>query len=353
MSHPAPSPWPEILDDARHYPSPHNSQPIKVRPLDAERADVFYDLDLGLPAESFGIPFGHVCAGVFLHGLGVVARARGWRVVEELDDADMDFAAADRLHRIGRVTLVPASDDDGGPSAAQAAADHRAFLERRTSRRPYTPRLVGPEVLDGAARLAADAGHALGVTADPAHVKALVHINQRTLFDDLRNDAVYGEIMHWLRFTKAEAAATGDGLSAETMLVPGRVLRFAMRHRGLWDAPVVGALIRSVYLRTMRGVRQLAWLTGPFDSPHDYLEAGRVFLGIWLHLERNGAVLHPFGTVITNPRSHAAFVERLGIAEADGRMAWMLFRLGHSPEPPLAHRRPLASTMLEPGTRQR
>jgi hypothetical protein len=48
------------------YPSPHNSQPIKVRVLDEFRAEFFYDLDLGLPAEKFGIPFGHVCAGVFL-----------------------------------------------------------------------------------------------------------------------------------------------------------------------------------------------------------------------------------------------------------------------------------------------
>ncbi|MEG8036668.1 hypothetical protein QP157_15545 [Sphingomonas sp. LR61] len=57
------SPWTGIIEDARHYPSPHNSQPIVVRVEDDRTATVFYDLRRGLPAESFGIPFGHVCAG--------------------------------------------------------------------------------------------------------------------------------------------------------------------------------------------------------------------------------------------------------------------------------------------------
>ena len=47
-----PGPWPVLLDEVRRYPSPHNSQPITVRVLDERRAQVFYDLDRGLPAES-------------------------------------------------------------------------------------------------------------------------------------------------------------------------------------------------------------------------------------------------------------------------------------------------------------
>ncbi|HCX85585.1 MAG TPA: hypothetical protein DHV14_10725 [Micrococcales bacterium] len=336
------APWDDVLAQVRRYPSPHNSQPMKVRVTSQHTADVFYDLDRGLPAESFGIPFAHVCAGVFLHALGVVAGAHGWRVEEDLDLTPMDFDAADRAHRIGTVRLVARAID------AEAAADGEAFVRRRTSRRPYDGRLVDDDVLAGAAVIAAEAGHTLGVTAQPDDVRALVRINQRTLFDDLRNDAVHAEILQWLRYSEREAAATGDGLSAATMLMPGGVLRFAMRHRGLWEAPVIGSLIKAVYLRTMRGVPQLAWLTGPFADERDYLEAGRTFLRIWLHLERSGVVLHPLGTVITNPTSHAALVERLGIREENGEMAWMLVRIGYSPRPPLAHRRDVAE-MLLPG----
>jgi hypothetical protein len=345
------TPWTGIIEDARHYPSPHNSQPIVVRVDDDRTATVFYDLRRGLPAESFGIPFGHVCAGVFLAGLGVVARAHGHTITETLDHAEMDFGRVDRdpqdhLHRLGTVSLAP---------HVVTAADREAlhgFLARRTSRRPYDASLVGDEVVRAAEAIAAEGGHRFRTTADRTVVDEIVRVNQETLFDDLRNDAVHTEILHWLRFSKRQAAATGDGLSAETMLMPGPVLRFAMEHRGLWEMPGVGDVFKKVYLSTMRGVRQLGWLEGPFRSPDEYVEAGRVFMRIWLELDARGIALHPFGTVITNPRSHAAFVERAGVDEAGSDMAWMLFRFGRSAPPPLAHRRP-ASAMTLDGTAAR
>ena len=341
--------WRELLEDARWYPSPHNSQPIKVRPTGPRTAEVLYDLDLGLPAESFGIPFGHVCAGVFLEALAVVAAARGLHVVEHLTDADMDFASADRNHLLGTVELVERPRDGASPIDPVRAAERlAAFRRRRTSRRPYDATLVEPAVVDGAAAIAAAGGHVLRTTADAATVTRLVRINQATLFADLRNDDVYGEIMAWLRFSRREAAERADGLSAETMLMPGRVLRFAMGHRGLWEAPVVGSAIRWVYLRTMRGVRQLAWMEGPFAVPADHVEAGRLFMRVWLHLTEHDVALHPFGTVITNPGSHAALLEEVGGDESGGRMVWMLFRLGRSRTPPAAHRRPAAAMLLDP-----
>lgn len=334
-------PWDRIVEHARRYPSPHNSQPIKLRPVDADTAELFYDLDLGLPAESFGIPFGHVCAGVFLESLAVVAAAAGYAVEEHLDAGEMDFAGSARLHPLGTVALRPRP-------ATPADADRlRVFLDRRTSRRPYDTAPVPDRVVRAAEAIAAEAGHAFRTTTERRLVDDLVGINQRTLFSDLRNDAVHAEIMTWLRFSRGEAAVRGDGLSAETMLMPGPVLRFAMAHRGLWEAPVVGAAIRGVYLRTMRGVRQLGWLEGPFGGPADHVEAGRTFLRIWLALAAEGVVLHPFGTVITNPDSHRAFAAAVGADEEGDRMAWMLFRYGYSPTPPLAHRRPARAMLVE------
>ncbi len=350
------NPWPAILEDARNYPSPHNSQPIKVRPHAAVdggsgavlRATVSYDLDLGLPAESFGIPFGHVCAGVFLESLAVVAAAHGYDVRETLDHAEMDFDSPERQHRIAEIELVPRDPDDPGEAArdAEARAALDRFRTRRTSRRPYDRRAVPADVRAAAARICADAGYEFRSTEDAALVRRIVHVNQATLFDDLENDAVYGEIMHWLRFSKREAAEKADGLSAEAMLMPGSILRYVMAHRRLWRAPVVGAVIRSIYLRTMRGVHQLGWIEGPFGGPSDYIEAGRTFMRVWLELHRNGVVLHPFGTVITNPRSHALFAGAVGADESGDRLAWMLFRFGYSATPPLAHRRPATAMIL-------
>lgn len=333
-------PWDAILERARLYPSPHNSQPIRVRVLSESRAEVFYDLDRGLPAENFGIPFGHVCAGVFLESLDVAAAAAGFAVTERLHLADMDFDAKDRMHPLATVTLTAAAPD------AATRARVEAFDMRRTNRRPYDSRPVPEPELEGVVALARVAGQSFGWSTDRDVVDDIIRVNQETLFDDLRNDAVHAEIMAWLRFTKEQAATTGDGLSAEAMLLPGRILKFAMGKRGIWDAPVIGGLVRGIYLRTMRGVRHVAWFEGPFNSPGDYVESGRLFMKSWLELTQRGVSLHPLGTVITNPRSHARFVERAGIEERDGRMAWMLVRLGYAKTPPVAHRRPVEEMLV-------
>lgn len=341
-----PDPWPAIADDVRLYPSPHNSQPIKLAPHDATTATVSYDLDLGLPAESYGIPFAHVCAGVFLESLRVVAAGLGFAVAEALDHADMDFDSPARLHRVATVTLAP--QGLAGRELRNAEAALARFRTRRTSRRPYLNRRVPATVLQRAERIAADAGYEFRHTVEPGLVKKIVHVNQATLFDDLENEAVYNEIMTWLRFTDAEARTKADGLSAQAMLLPGHVFKFAMGHRGMWNAPGIGAAIKAIYLNTMRGVRSLGWLEGPFAGPADYIEAGRTFMKIWLLLHEHGVVLHPFGTVITNPRSHAQFAELVGAREDETRMAWMLFRFGYSRTPPVAYHRSGAAMLIAP-----
>src|SRR5690606_11750727 len=240
--------------------------------------------------------------------------------------------AADRLHPIATLTLVPQ------PITETDTARRTAFDQRRTNRRPYDSRQVPDADLGVVRAIAAAGGQDFRWNNDPAVVAQIIQVNQETLFDDLRNDAVHAEILEWLRFSERHARRAGDGLSARTMLMPGPALKFAMRSRGLWDAPVIGRLMRWVYVRTMRGVRQIAWFEGPFVARKDFLESGRVFMRSWLELAARGVALHPLGTVITNPRSHQRFVQAAGIQESGDRMAWMLVRLGYAQEPPAAHR---------------
>jgi hypothetical protein len=336
--------WEKIAEEVRFYPSPHNSQPIKLSIINSRTANVYYDLDLGLPAESYGIPFGHVCAGVFLESLRVIAAKQGFTVKEELFLDELDFTSPNRLHKIAQVTLAAhqVTDDD--------VQLHKAFLNRQTNRRPYDNRLVPENLIKDVEAIAKRQGYTFASTANKKLVSDIVKINQATLFDDLRNDNVYSEIMQWLRFSREEARTKSDGLSAETMLIPGGILRFAMKHRGMWSYPVIGSLIRNVYLRTMRGVRQLGWVEGPFNTPGDYIEAGRTFMKIWIFFTQHGVYLHPFGTVITNPHSHEQFVKKAGIHENGVSMAWMLFRFGYSKKPPRAFRRPAEVMIIDEGS---
>ncbi len=233
--------WDKIIKLACKYPSPHNSQPIKIKIINPDTAELYYDLDLGLPAENYGIPFAHVCAGVFLESLETVANGLGYSIVERLDSRDMDFASTDRLHLFATVELHLDPTLDHG----RAAERLEAFERRQTSRRPYDNRLVDESAIRAAQKIASRMGHVFKTTSERRVVGEVVRVNQETLFDDLRNDPVYKEIMLWLRFSKREAAVKRDGLSAETMLIPGGVLRFGMSHRRLWEAPIIGSFING------------------------------------------------------------------------------------------------------------
>lgn len=334
--------WREILDDARWYPSPHNSQPIAAKITSEDKADFYYDKKKGLPAEDYGIPFGFVCMGVFLEGLRVCAAARGFTLKTNLNLTEMNFKNSDPYHHFAQIQLVK----DSKLELKQAKKELENFKKRQTSRMPYDDQLVDSAVIEEAAAIASSFGYGFETTNDRWLVKAVIGVNQQTLFDDMQRDPVYFELMQWLRFSKKEAKTKADGLSAETMLMPGKVLYFAMRHRGLWELPVIGSFFKWIYLRTMKGVRQIGWLTGPFKTLEDYVKAGQCFMRQWLYFTSKDVHLHPYGTVITNPNSHEKFVQLVGANEQKGSMAWMLFRFGHSKVPPQSFRRPLESMII-------
>jgi hypothetical protein len=332
-----PTTWDTILTYAARYPSPHNSQPIRLR-VDGRRAELFYDLDRGLPAESYGAPFGSVCAGVFVEAVSIAAHALGCRVVEQLDFTTMDFARRQRLHPLGVLTIEPAT-------APIQGLDPELMLTRRTSRLRYESRPVPAVVVEAARRMAAEHGHVLGGSSERGLVDEIVAVNQRTLFYDLENPEVRAEIQSYLRYSERHARAVGDGLSARCLSLPGPVLRLVMGNHWIWNVPVVSGVLKAIYMRSMRGVGQVAWIKGPFSDEREYTAAGRVMLRIWLLLTEHGLVLHPFGSVITNPRAHRELVAAIDEHEGDD-MIWMLFRLGYSREPPSSHRRGLAELTL-------
>lgn len=161
-----PDVWDAILATARWYPSPHNSQPIRVRVVAADRAEIYYDLDRGLPAEPYGIPFGSVCAGIFLELLAIAAHALGFTVDERVNSADMDYTADDRMHSVAVVTLAPAPQP-------VADLDPALTVARRTSRLPCSSRQVDQAVFDELAREAARWGHRVGTTGARGIVDAI------------------------------------------------------------------------------------------------------------------------------------------------------------------------------------
>lgn len=69
-----------------------------------------------------------------------------------------------------------------------------------------------------------------------------------------------------------------------------------------------------------------------------------MLLRLWLELTRHGLYVQPFGSVVTNPRSHALMAERFNVDETGGEV-WLLLRVGYCSPPPRSLRRPVAEVV--------
>jgi hypothetical protein len=208
---------------------------------------------------------------------------------------------------------------------------------RRTSRLRYDGRLVPQVAIGELTSLASGFEHELRLFADRDTVDWVVGLNADTLFDDLEEDDRREEIRDWTHFSNRRAARARDGFSPRCLGFAGPLLWLFFDHHGVIRGRRRRALLRGIYLRSMRGTAQVGYLKAVWQTPGQCFDSGRLLLRFWLQLTRHGLVMHPFGSVITNDRSHAALVERLGGSEADGEI-WLLFRLGYSATPPRSER---------------
>src|SRR5439155_2061844 len=245
----------------------------------------------------------------------VVAAARGL----ELTDEVVGPAGEDAL--VAQLTLAHTGALDDG-SLAQ-------LRRRRTSRLPYDGRPVPEHVLAELASEASRFRHVFTATGDPAFVRWVVELNAATLFYDLAEDDRRAEIRHWTRTSEREAQAKADGFSPRCMGFNGLLIRAFFDHHRLLKP--VEPLLRRFYLRQSHGTATVGWVAGPWGSPRDWYEAGRMLLRLWLAATRPGVVVQPFGSVITNPTAHARLDERIDRSE---QPVWLLLRLGYSAEPP-------------------
>jgi hypothetical protein len=313
--------WADLVEQARRAPSPHNTQPWLVEALDEQRATVYTRAERLLPVEDPDYAFLTCGVGIFVEALRVAAAARG----AELRDELVGPAGEDAL--VARLELTEATTRDD-----EALVQLR---RRRTSRLPYDGRPVPEDVLATLVAEASGFGHAFRASADPAFVRWVVELNAATLFYDLAEDDRRAEIRHWTRTSEGEARAKADGFSPRCMGFNGLLIRAFFDHHRL--VRPVEPLLRRVYLRQTRGTATVGWVAGPWGSPQQWYDAGRMLLRLWLAATRHRVVLQPFGSVITNPTAHARLEERIQPGE---QPVWLLLRLGYSPEPPQSARLP-------------
>jgi hypothetical protein len=328
--------WHELVEQARWAPSPHNTQPWRIEVRSEREADLYAERSRLLPVEDPDGRFLTAGLGIFVEALKVVAAARGLHLRYDVRFPALGEGAEERPLFAHLSLAEGAADDDLPPSL---------LAQRRTSRLPYDGRPASQDALTALERVAAGFGHEAGFSSERELVDWVVALNADTVFYDLGEADRRAEIGHWTHTTNASADRAGDGFSPRCLGFPGPVVNVFFHHHGLFRPRPLRALVRALYLRSMKGTATVGWISGPWRTPEDWFEAGRMFLRFWLTVTQHGLHLHPFGSVITNPTAHARFAEKLAQVESDRRETWLLLRLGYSADPPRSARRPLAEVI--------
>jgi hypothetical protein len=315
--------WKEIARFARLAPTPHNTQPFRIVPRTADRADLVLMTERLLPREDHGNLYVTSSFGTFAATLECAARHFGVALdVEPI--ASLDPAGLES--RGPRVLLGTAHQR--GPCPA-----HRADLlgARRTSRLPYHDRPLDPRAVRALAEVAARSGHRLTVHDSEEIVGPLLRLNAEALLDNLMLADERQEIRGWYRF--GATPEFGDGLWQLPLNQPAWEIRAAFATPWLFQWPGFRDFGLRRYLRTQRGTRHIALLCGKFLTWPELYVAGRMLMDVWLEMAGHDVYMQPMGSMLTNPRYAAEIARRFDVNDC-----WLVLRLGYSDEPPRAPR---------------
>jgi hypothetical protein len=333
--------WREGAAYARWAPSPHNIQPWRLRVLSATTCELCYDPARLLPVTDPTSAFTIMGLAMFVEYLSIAVGTRGYAVHADYVHAPLDYTAT-RPTRFATLTLVPSPNSE--------TFERRLLLERQTSRLPYDGTAVDEASMHALTQLSREYRHTLTWSSEAELVHWMLDLNRFTLFRDLDDDAGRTELRKWIRTTADEAAAKQDGLWSHCLRFPGWLLKAFFDEHRKWGHGWRARMCGNMLVRGMSGTRTVAWWSGPFAGPTDWINAGVLLGRSWLELTRRGVQMHPFGSVITNPEAHAKLVTRVGAPAADEQL-WLLVRMGRSDVPPRSYRVDEGSIFLDGDSR--
>ena len=323
------SAWRAIADLARLAPTPHNTQPFRIRPFDAHTAEIVALGERFLPEEDHGNLYVAAAFGILAATIELAAASLGIEV-RIAPVADVDVAG---LHRattpttLGTLTIV----GDVAPAVDGKRVDATLLDLRRTSRIPYVDRLVDADIWTALRTAAESHGQRLLECHDRELVEATLRLNVDALIDNLGIAPEREEIRKWYR--TGPTPQFGDGLWEVPLNQSGLEIRTAFGSPGLYHLPIIRQLATRKYLETQRGTRHIVLLCGAFKTWPELVEAGRALFCMWSEMARHGVYIQPMGSMLTNPAYAARIAERFGVNDC-----WLVMRAGYCDIPPRAPR---------------
>lgn len=325
--------WQELAEYARWAPSPHNTQPTRLRLVDDERAELHFVSERGLPVGDPVGRFTHLTFGIFAETLCIAAHARGYELEVSYTGEPL-YSDAGATSKVGDLRLRHV----GAPIPD---LDPELILQRRTNRHPYNHRPIPAQVIAELRCEAQRYGHTFSTSRDAAAIRSVKELNRDSLYRDLTHPDYRRELSSWLRYSEREAARTADGLSARALVLPGLLLKGVMRAHWLFSVPGLEQVTQHVYMRTMNGIATVGWIQGDFVDAKDWTSAGHLMMRLWLILTAQGIDWQPYGSIITNDDSRRSMTSKFGMTEGENGqdMVWLLVRMGYSDHVPVRSRR--------------
>ena len=316
--------WHQLVEVARWCPTIHNLQPHQLKIINDEQAELYCDVSRTLPVGDPDGTFVMIALGIFIEHLKIAASAHGYTVLmSELIQPVSTKKSGSLL--IAKLTLEKITKSE--------TIDPSLIYLRRTSRLHYDGKLLSEAALEQIRIEAEDYQHDFYYDSTKTLVDSVIEINQRTLFDDLNNDATRNELDRLFRYNDPDAEKYKDGLWYKAMCFPGNLMRSVFQNHGKWNHGGRGKVLAAYYKHSFAGTSTICWFNGKLETPQDLLNAGYMFARTWLLITKHNAYLHPFGTLITNVEANKEINKILKQSTDPNRKIWMIFRVGYSQVP--------------------
>ncbi|HIA92316.1 TPA: hypothetical protein EYO12_04375 [Candidatus Saccharibacteria bacterium] len=322
----------EFFELVNRYPSPHNGQPMRLKTLDNNTYEVYFQKERGLQSTGVSLIFSFVTVGLFFEYLHQSGRALGHSVQAEVNLPEISKLKGTGLIRCGLVKI------DWNTSSPDKQYK-QALLFRQTSRKKYHAPLSKEAIIGIESCIPTNMSL---IQLDKKQAHDAIWLNQRAVFDDMFNEPVRKELDHWLRYSKKKIIQTKDGLAYDCMELNGTLMKFITNHPSFLRMPILKTLIKQYYLRTMKDNSCVFYIMAPFKTAQDSFGVGSAIMKIWLKIAENGDYLHPFGTIISNKKAHQDFLNLVGKHNESKEESYLvfIFRAGQSKKPAQSLRKP-------------
>lgn len=314
-----------ILEAAVLAPSGHNTQPWKFT-VEGHYVRLSADLQRRLPVVDADNHALFISLGAALENLVLAAGAAGFgaNVMYDLQHPTQPGAL---------VHLYEAAEQKPDPLAASIAGRH-------VNRSAYTNETLPFELLQRLQQSVRPHEADLYIVTDAVTREKLGRLTAVACRKQFRNAAFRQELGQWVRFSKKEAAQTGDGIATASLGAPAvgaTIARFCFRHL----THSVSEAIKAAEQAEAGPV--LAVLSTPNNSPEGWMKLGRSFERLSLCATRYGLAHAHLNMACEEPAVRKRLKETL---QLNGEPL-LLLRIGFPTEilPP-AQRRPLAAMLM-------